>query len=353
MLLQSAESSRAENALLERELGAGYKERAQSVDDAIKAGDMVKLQALFDKQPPMRGDLPSGRGLGASWLQYAAQYGGGDAVRFLLQRGAPLEEIDSFGDTPLLTAARDGNIAALTALLVAGADVSAGNKTGSTALHLAVMSDSVPCCTALLDAGASLNAQTRNDGWTAAMWAAQGGTAELLRLLLAHPRARAEMDMRLLSAPPYGASLVDMVTRAGSGITANAYVMRQLVIEEAVRRESLQRGSADPNNALGLHGPRPSPPRTMFGFPGSMGYIPDTDPATAPPAKPNALPRRGRVVRYRDGATVVNVQELAPSEFVAQRKSVVLAPLHALLLAQHRRLGADSPAQLLPAVPQS
>ena len=349
VVMQSAEASREEHAVLERELGAGYKERVQSVDDAIKAGDMVKLQALFDKQPPMRGDLPSGRGLGGTWLQHAAQYGGGDAVRFLLQRGAPLEETDSFGDTPLLTAARQGIFAALTALLAAGASVRVCNKTGSTALHLAVMVNSVPCCTALLDAGASLNVTTRSDGWTPAMWAVRGDKAEVMKVLLSHPRARTEMDMKVLSNPPFSVSLVDMVTRAGSGITANAYVMRQLVIEEAVRRETLQRGSADPNNALALHSPRPSPPRTMFGFPGSMGYIPDTDPATPPPAKPNALPRRGRVVRYRDGATVVNVQELAPSEFVAQRKSVVLAPLHALLLAQHRRLGADSPAQLLPA----
>ena len=56
-------------------------------------------------------------------ISIAAQYGYVDALRFLIKRGAELDAIDKFGDTPLIMALRWGQTEAADALIAAGADV--------------------------------------------------------------------------------------------------------------------------------------------------------------------------------------------------------------------------------------
>ena len=139
VLLRRRLDAREEVTLLSRELGAGAQKRMDDCIAAIQADDATKLASLFDAQPPLRASGPTGLGMGGTWLHFAAVHGGARVVRFLLQRGAPLDEPDGILDTPLHNAARDCNAPVVEVLLSAGADVSAVNKTQSTALHLAVM----------------------------------------------------------------------------------------------------------------------------------------------------------------------------------------------------------------------
>jgi ankyrin repeat protein len=62
---------------------------------------------------------------------------GGRIVKILLKAGANPNSADTFGNTPLMTAAGSGNELAVNELIAAGADVNAKNNDGETALFVA------------------------------------------------------------------------------------------------------------------------------------------------------------------------------------------------------------------------
>ena len=276
-------------------------------------------------------------------------------MRCLVSLGAPLEARNLFGDTPLLGAARESNPAALEALVAEGADIAAQNRQGSTALHLAAIAppsaESLTCVRLLLAAGAPVNARTRGDGLTPAMFAADTpvAPATMRELLIVNARSY-EVDMSLVSTQVVPETLVSLVLHKPQ--QRSAVVVRQMVVEEAYRREMQRRGSGDPTNLLGLHNaPRPlapwrlqSPDALGFGFHLRSSPVPDSDAAVVPVASEHHLPRRGRALRYDNGASVADPSQLVPSEFIAPPRDVALAPLRALLMATHAQLGADSPA---------
>jgi ankyrin repeat protein len=72
-------------------------------------------------------------------LHFAAQEGNVDVAKVLLERGAPVDAVNKFGNTPLFTAVFDsrgeGNLIAL--LRSAGADPQHVNKFGQTPVGLA------------------------------------------------------------------------------------------------------------------------------------------------------------------------------------------------------------------------
>jgi ankyrin repeat protein len=94
------------------------------------------------------------------------------SIRLLLDRGAPVDEKDRLGRSPLMLAAGNGNLKAVELLLAKGADVNAVSpeksetvKNGAialgnlTALMLAAPTGGPEVTKALLDAGAKVNVQ--------------------------------------------------------------------------------------------------------------------------------------------------------------------------------------------------
>jgi ankyrin repeat protein/HEAT repeat protein len=120
-------------------------------------------------------------------LVVAAEFGKIARVRALLDAGAPVEEPNEGGTTPLYAASVSGHADVVSALLEAGADpnrISLGD------------SDGLPLCAAacwghaetvglLLEGGADPNL-TESGDWTPLLWAAAGGHTATVILLLDH-----------------------------------------------------------------------------------------------------------------------------------------------------------------------
>jgi hypothetical protein len=386
----SQSAQRDEDATLSAAFGADWAEHAEALRDALCEGDLDALERTFGgAAPPLSVHSCSGQGLAKTWLSFCAEYAPVAVCARLLALGAAIEARDVFGDNCIHAAARRGNAENTIALLAAAARADAtaparllaeGNLSGSTPLHLAVMADDgLACVMALCEAGAPLNAQTFHELWTPAHFAVRSGKPDVLKYLITTgPRAQ-QLDFTRRSAPPQRCRLLALALAPLP--TPHAAAVRQAAVEEACRRERVARGSGDPDDALGLYGTRggaagggggggmmgmpaglPFPlAALLFGAAGAgmggagmgmmgRGYIPDSDPEPQPqPASGAHLARRGRVLRYRDGASIAEPSELAPSQFIDPARLTAHHPaLLALLMATHARLGADSPARLLP-----
>lgn len=95
---------------------------------------------------------------GWSCLHYAAIRGDVETIDEILQSGAPGDQRNSLGRTPLMEAARDGELAAVNRLILRGADVNATDEAGFTALHLAAQAQNAAVVRRLLRANAAVNA---------------------------------------------------------------------------------------------------------------------------------------------------------------------------------------------------
>jgi hypothetical protein len=384
--LRVAVHAREEAAALRvalRRRGGAIAGALRAVLGANPAQPLVDAIAARDDPAPLRAsglDLVrscTGLGTSSTWLHLActsAPAAPPRSVPFLLAAGADVRARDMFGDTPLHNAAREGHAASVAALLAAGADVAASNLLSFTPLHLACQHGQLAAAALLCAAGAPQDGRTISGGSTPLMLAIDAGRARVVALLLAPGSAAAgAIDFRARLFPPYNDSTLFRTLRPNAARAAMR--VRQLVVEEACRRECGTRGSGDPDGLLGLHGgPRAAamPPTWLASpfaalllagggghFPGARGYVPDSD-APRGAARDAALQRDSahhlrdgcRVVRYRDGATVLAPREtMAPSEFIApggllhrgMRTPCVLA----FLEATHPRLGEHSAARIL------
>jgi ankyrin repeat protein len=113
---------------------------------AIQTGDIAKARLLYE-----RGANTGARGrCGKPSLFYAIENHCTPMLRWLLEIGAGVEEMDDFGTTPLWDAVESGNLEAVNDLLKAGSDLN-HEKNGQTALSCAQTRE---IALRLLDAGA-------------------------------------------------------------------------------------------------------------------------------------------------------------------------------------------------------
>jgi ankyrin repeat protein len=114
-------------------------------------------------------------------LHLAAFFGHDDAVRLLIDHGAPLDahSTNAMRNTPLHAALAGTTLPLLVRRLVfAGADVSARDAAGNTPLHLAASRGNDPLCELFLTRGANVHALS-NDKSTPAMLAFARGFTDL------------------------------------------------------------------------------------------------------------------------------------------------------------------------------
>jgi ankyrin repeat protein len=108
--------------------------------------------------------------------------GTADVAKLLVSRGADVNAASIRGFTPLHSASLSGDPKLVQLLLEKGADPKAANRLGWTALHSATSMGNPAIVRALVDAGTPVNEGV--NGVTPLMWAAAGGSSEIVELLL-------------------------------------------------------------------------------------------------------------------------------------------------------------------------
>lgn len=134
----------------------------ESIHCLAEDGKLAHLQAILDKYPELR-EAKRDQQLGKPTvgdhytpLQTAARHGRDDVVAFLIEKGADLNVVDSYGYTPLHLAATGGYLGIVKQLVKAGANVDAtttalpgGIPPGSPGDGSAREQDPIPARTAL------------------------------------------------------------------------------------------------------------------------------------------------------------------------------------------------------------
>jgi len=147
----------------------------------LKGESRLKAVGLRPKQPDAV--------LGRTTLHSAPNWA---VAERLIREGADVNARDSFGMTPLHTAARAGRNDVVEVLIARGADVNARSDRGQTPLFYAVVGEGKQMAEHLIAHGADVNAQD-NYGMTPLHCAAAAGHREAVQVLLA---AGANVDIK-------------------------------------------------------------------------------------------------------------------------------------------------------------
>jgi ankyrin repeat protein len=158
---------------------------AQAADTAlltaVKKADLDAVRRLLQQGAPVN---VSGTD-GSTPLHWAVESDDPEMIRMLLKAGADAKRANRYGMTPLHLAAVNGNAAVMRELLAAGAKPNAVLPEGETVLMTAARTGSAEAVTLLLDRGADVNAQDKWYGESALMWAAAQNHGEAVSILIA------------------------------------------------------------------------------------------------------------------------------------------------------------------------
>jgi ankyrin repeat protein len=148
-----------------------------SVFEAAAVGDTARLGELLDDPGAMAED-------GFTPLHLAAYFRHPEAVRLLLDRGAPVNAVagNPTRVQPLHSAAAGGDTECVRLLVTAGADVNARQHGGFVPLHATAQNGDEAATETLLAAGADPSIATE-DGRTAADFARDAGHLVLVERL--------------------------------------------------------------------------------------------------------------------------------------------------------------------------
>ncbi len=109
---------------------------AGEIHEAIKAGDLPRVQRLLAQRPESIREPDAD---GSPPLEVAAVHGRTAIAEFLIQRGADVNGRDSEKSTPLHQAACNAHRETAELLISKGADVNAKNKDGRTPFDLSIV----------------------------------------------------------------------------------------------------------------------------------------------------------------------------------------------------------------------
>jgi ankyrin repeat protein len=151
------------------------------VFEAASLDDVDRVRDLLDRDPSLATARSSDEGTA---LHFAAFFGGLQAARVLLERGADPHSIaPRFGNVqPLHSAAASSQTEIGRLLLERGADPNARQGGGFTPLHAAAANGNRELATLLLDHGADPTLKT-DDGRDALAFAQEKGDTELVAML--------------------------------------------------------------------------------------------------------------------------------------------------------------------------
>ncbi len=146
---------------------------------AIKENDVETVDLLLEEGVNLSYQDDKGR----SALMQAAILGRTALVKKLISHKAPLNQVDFYGDTPLILALHHKQKEVASLLLEAGADVNHANQNGYTPLMFAVETNEPALVQRLLQRKADVNKKAECD-YTALMIASHCGNAKIVSLLV-------------------------------------------------------------------------------------------------------------------------------------------------------------------------
>ena len=178
--------------------------------DAVRAGDLSKVQALVDANPSLA-------------VFAAAILGQTERLEEMVNGNRVLvSAVSEDGWTPLHLAAYFGKEETARMLLNKGAQIGARstNAMQNTALHAAAAGKHTPLVKLLIERGAQVNAR-QNGGWTPIHSAAQSGSIELAQALIdagADVSIRADNQQRPIDLAMTGghAAMVEFLESRGA-----------------------------------------------------------------------------------------------------------------------------------------
>ena len=152
----------------------------QELSNAINANDLERVKFLVEKGADVNEPDPQG------WppLLNAARQRRDDMIKTLIELGADVNRPDAGGMTPLVAAAMRDHVPSIKALLEKGADVEQPGPQGYRPLALAIAESKYEAAKAFMEGGADVSAASGADGLTPLMLiAAQTSPAEGARFL--------------------------------------------------------------------------------------------------------------------------------------------------------------------------
>ena len=204
---------------------------------AARAGHTEAVRMLLDAGAPV--DI--GDNENSTALDVASADGRLETVTLLLERGADIGHRDDFGMTALLFAAFNGQADVARFLIENGADAGVGRTDGTTALHAAAWSGSEPLARLLVESGADVNART-NALHTPLLSAAAGrGGLDVIGLLVengadVHDREGNGLTALMLAAWSGRADAIDYLVNEGVSVRARSNRDGQTALHLAANR---------------------------------------------------------------------------------------------------------------------
>jgi ankyrin repeat protein len=179
--------------------------RCAEIHDAALKGDLAVVRELLAKDPALLN--AKGRNEKAP-LHWAAQGGHLELAKYLIAKGANVNELNIQKETPLVYAAEGGHLKLAELLIAKGADVNIKTTLNAAPIHYALWADRTEVFNLLLKKGADFKL-TRGEGFTMLHEAAGGASAEIVDLLL-------KKGMTVDQKTSFGATPLHFASRHGS-----------------------------------------------------------------------------------------------------------------------------------------
>ncbi len=188
---------------------------ADGIHDAVRAGDVQKVEAMLSAAPNMVNSRSKGR---ATPLHLACLAGRVDMVKALLRHRAAVDPAMEMGFTPLHCAIVFGSIDLTRLLMDAGADVNAATDRGYTCLHMAVKKDAREIARILLARGADPGSRAK-DNSTPLSLAKDDNLVEMTAILKTRPQSATTISTVRPKESDPGAGLVPARTEFSESVS--------------------------------------------------------------------------------------------------------------------------------------
>ncbi len=154
---------------------------AAEIHKAAKDGDFETVKKLLEEDPNL---LNTGNRLQQTPLLMASFGGHADIVRFLIEKGAGIDQPDSFGATPVHMAVLGGQAEIVELLIAKGADVNIKSRNGKIPLQMAFENDAPDIVEVFIKHGLAVNSTINQYGRTLLHEAAVMGKINIAGFLI-------------------------------------------------------------------------------------------------------------------------------------------------------------------------
>jgi L-ascorbate metabolism protein UlaG (beta-lactamase superfamily) len=154
---------------------------AAEIHKAAKDGDFETVKKLLEVDPNL---LNTGNRLQQTPLLMASFGGHADIVRFLIEKGARIDQPDSFGATPLHMAVLGGQAEIVELLIAKGADVNIKSRNGKIPLQMAFENDAPAVVEVFIKHGLAVDSNINQYGRTLLHEAAVMGKINIAGFLI-------------------------------------------------------------------------------------------------------------------------------------------------------------------------